>query len=237
MEKIKPLFLTNFFEQKKTVETLIEESRADSDFYLFLGASAIITTLGLILDSSIVVIGGMLVAPLLFPILSLGMGVATSSKEAIGRAFGILAKSIALVFIFSFILSFLTDATKVTDTMRLASVATINHFLIAFVSGIIASFAWVKQNVNASLPGIAVSVSLIPPLATSGIAVSLLQKEVISGSIFLFIINLLGIVLASVIMFSLFGFSNLHTVQEKIIDEEKEREGQLNEGPHKDPVA
>jgi len=223
MEKVKPVLLTNFFEQKKTIETLTEESRADMDFYLFLGASSIITALGLMLDSSIVVIGGMLVAPLLFPILSLGMGVVTSSKDAIIRSIDILWKSIIIVFLFSFVLAFLLNGSGVTETMYRASQATLSHFLIAFVSGIVASFAWVKRNINASLPGIAVSVSLIPPLATFGIGISMFEKGITSGSLLLFMINLLGIVLASVIVFSLFGFSGLQSVQEQIIDDENRK--------------
>ena len=64
------VFLASFFEQKKSLEKLISESRADAAFYLLLSASALITTLGLLVDSAIVIIGGMMVAPLLFPILS-----------------------------------------------------------------------------------------------------------------------------------------------------------------------
>lgn len=235
MANVKPVFLTNFFEQKKTVETLSEESRADADFYLFLGASAIITTLGLVLDSSIAVIGGMLVAPLLFPILSLGMGVTTSSKEAIARSFKIILQSIGLVLAFSVALAFLTKANGATEVMQLASEATTGHFLIAIVAGTVASFSWVKQDINATLPSIAVSVSLIPPLTTVGIGISVLDQSIIAGASFLFILNLLGITLASVIIFSLFGFSNMHTVQEKIIEKEQKEEEKAN-GEGEEPL-
>ncbi|NIT71454.1 DUF389 domain-containing protein, partial [candidate division KSB1 bacterium] len=180
-----------------------------------------ITTLGLLMDSSVVVIGGMLVAPLLFPILSIGMGIATSSQDAIIRALAIVGKSVLVVFLFSFLLSFLLNGPAITDTMQVASQATISHFLIAFVAGIVASFAWAKQDINATLPSIAVSVSLIPPLAVFGIGISMFEKALTSGAMFLFIINLLGIVLASVIVFSLFGFSNMHIVQEKLVEEER----------------
>jgi len=226
--KIKPVFWASFFDQKKTVEALTEESRADTDFYLFLAGSTIITTLGLILDSSIVVIGGMLVAPLLFPILSLGMGVATSSADAINRSLLTIAKSIILVAVIALFVSFLMDGHKITPVMELASQATVAHFLVAFISGIVASFAWVKQNINGQLPGVAVSVSLIPPLATFGVGLSMFERTITSGSLFLFLLNLLGIVFASVIIFSLFGFSNMHKVQEKVIDDEKKENAEAS---------
>ncbi len=222
--KIKPVFWTSFFNQKETVETLTEESRASVDFYVLLAGSTIITTFGLVLDNSVIVIGGMLVAPLLFPILSLGMGVTTSSKQAIKRSLATIGKSILLVGAIAFFVAFLLNTKEATATMEFASKTTIIHFLIAFTSGVMASFAWVRQNINASLPGIAVSVSLLPPLATFGIGVSMFEKTITSGALFLFIINLLGIALASVIVFALFGFSNLQKIQEKIIEEEEEME-------------
>jgi len=228
--KVKPVFWTSFFDQKKTVEALTEESRADSDFYLFLAGSTMITTLGLIMDSAIVVIGGMLVAPLLFPILSLGMGVATSSADAIMRSIVTIGKSIALVTAVSLSIAFLMNGNEITSVMQLASEATISHFLIAFTSGIVASYAWVKQNVNGQLPGVAVSVSLIPPIATFGVGLSMFERTITSGSMFLFLLNLLGIVFASIIVFSLFGFSNMHRIQEKVIKEEREEKEELKNG-------
>jgi uncharacterized hydrophobic protein (TIGR00271 family) len=224
MTKIKSVFWASFFDQKKTVETLTEESHADADFYVLLAGSTIITTLGLIFDNSVVVIGGMLVAPLLYPILALGMGITTSSRQAIGRSFAIIWKATIMVTIVAFFVAFLLNTKEVTEIMRFASQTTNSNFIIAFVSGIMASFAWVRQNINASLPGIAVSVSLLPPLATLGIGVSLIEKDIISGALFLFIINLLGIAIASVIVFALFGFSSLQRVQEKVIKEEEEME-------------
>lgn len=224
MAKIKPVFWTSFFEQKETVETLTEQSNANVDFYVLLSGSTIITTLGLILDNSVIVIGGMLVAPLLFPILALGMGVTTSSKQAIKRSLLIIGEAVFLVAIIAFFIGFLFNITESTSIMHFASQTTIAHFLVAFVSGIVASFAWVRQSVSASLPGIAVSVALLPPLATFGIAISMFEKATMSGALFLFIINLLGIALASVIIFALFGFSGLQKVQEEVIEEEKEME-------------
>jgi len=224
MTKVKSVFWTTFFEQKKTVEDLTEESSTSTDFYVLLAGSTIITSLGLLMDNSIIVIGGMLVAPLLFPILALGMGITTSSRPAIKRSLAIIGKSIFLVTIIAFFVAFLVNPAEPTSIMHFASQTTIGHFLIAFVSGIVASFAWVRQNINASLPGIAVSVSLLPPLATLGIGLSMFDKVITSGSLFLFIVNLLGIALAGVIVFTLFGFSGLQKVQEKVIEEEAEME-------------
>jgi len=70
---------------------------------------------------------------------------------------------------------------------------------------------------------VAVTVSLVPPLSAVGVGFSLLSRDVLSGSMLLFVINLLGIVLASMVVFSLFGFSRLQRHQDQKIKEELER--------------
>lgn len=217
---IKPVFLTNIFEQKRTIESLLKESHAGNTFYLFLSLSAFIITLGLLINNAIIIIGGTLVGPLLFPILSLGMGIATSSKEAIIRAFKIIGKSVMIVFAVSFATAFLLNAQEITEQMKLVSNFNLIFFLVAFASGIIAAFAWVKENISATLPGIAITVALVPPLTVSGIALSLLSKELFSSSIMLFLVNFLGIVVASTIVFVLFGFPSLQKIEERKIKEE-----------------
>ena len=221
---MKSVFLTNFFEQKRTIESILVESRTSGAFYLLLSVSAFITTLGLLTNNAVIIIGGMLVAPLLFPILSLGMGVATSSSDAISRSLRVIVKSVAIVFFISFITSFMLNSKEVTDQMALASSSNLIFFLVAFASGIVAAYVWVKENISSTLPGIAVAVSLIPPLSLSGIALSFFSKDIFSGSITLFLINFLGIVLASTIVFSLFGFSGLQKMEEEKIQEEKHEE-------------
>ena len=98
---------------------------------------------------------------------------------------------------------------QITEQMKLVSDFNLIFFLVAFASGIIAAFAWIKENVSATLPGIAITVSLLPSLASSGVAVALFSKELFSGSFTLFLVNFLGIVVASAIVFVLFGFPAL----------------------------
>jgi len=217
----KPVFSSSFFQQKKTIELLIKESRADGDFYLFLSFSSFIATLGLLLNNPIVIVGAMLVAPILVPILALGMGIVTASKGALRRSIIILIKSIVTVVLISFVTAFLLNQRETTEQLFLASKVNFIFFLVAFFSGIVASFSWIKQNVSLSLPGVAITVSLIPPLASVGIALSMFSREIFSGSLLLFLINLLGIVVASTVMFSLFGFARMQEVEDKEIEKEE----------------
>jgi uncharacterized hydrophobic protein (TIGR00271 family) len=220
----KSVFWTSVFDKKKTIDILLSESKADADFYLFLSFASFITTLGLLLNNAIVIVGAMLIAPILFPILSLGMGIVTSSRDAIKRALKILLKSAFVVLFISIVTAFIINQNEVTDQIMLASTPNFLFFLVAFFSGIIASFSWAKQDPQKTLPGVAVTVSLIPPLSAVGVAISFFSRDVFSGSLLLFVINLLGIVLASMVVFSLFGFSRLQKWQDQKIKEEEQQE-------------
>lgn len=217
------VFSTGIFTQKRAVKKLIDESRADADFYLLLSSSVLITALGLLMDNPIVIVGAMLVAPILFPILALGLGVVTDSREAIWRALKILFKTVVIGVGIAAITSFFFGISSFTEQLSLlTNPDLLSYFFISFAAGLVASYAWVSEETAMTLPGVAISVSLVPPLAAVGVSLALLSEALLIGSILLFLINLLGVVLASVVVFSLFHFSNIRAYQDKKIHEEEE---------------
>lgn len=224
---IQPVLFTNIFDRKRSLDDLIEESKADSDFHFHLLVSAVITTLGLLSNNTAVVIGGMLVAPLLYPILALSMGVATSSRQAILRSLQVLWRSIALTVGVSFFIALLfMEEGALSNEVIMRVTPGLEDLFIAIFAGLAAAFGWVKKRgVSSTLAGIAVAVSLIPPLSVVAIGIASFSRTVIAGSLTLFIINLIGIVLAGIIVFALFGFQNLQQDEEsKIAEEEIEKQ-------------
>ncbi|MEX0933884.1 MAG: DUF389 domain-containing protein [Candidatus Paceibacterota bacterium] len=222
--EIKPLFLTTIFQQKRTLDLLLEESKTSSSFYLFLVASAFLTTLGLLLNNPVIIIGGMLVAPLLFPVFLVGMGVSISSRSIIKRAGIVIIKSVTIIIGVSFVTAFLLDTREITEQIAYATNANLLYALAAFAAGVVGAFSWAKQNILTNIPAIAITVALIPPLASTGIALSLFSREVLAGGITLFLINIVGIVAAAVIVFSLFGYSRIQKVAEQKVKTEEQKE-------------
>lgn len=220
-EEKRSVFWTNFFEKRESLEKLIEQSRADMDFYLLLSISAFITSLGLLADNSVIVIGGMLVAPLLFPILSLSMGITTSNKDSIMRSLRTIVKAVILVLLISSLSGFLLREESLDQEIFSRTVPTLHFFLVAFAAGVAAAYTWVKQNLSVTLPGIAIAVALIPPLSAVGIGVNYLDADLIGGALMLFLLNILGIVVSALLMFSLFGFSGMQQVEKKLIEKEE----------------
>ena len=77
-------------------EARIASSKPSLGFFILLISSAVIATLGLISNSTAVVIGAMIVAPLMDPILSLAFGLAVSDgtlirRSAVTISFGVIA--------------------------------------------------------------------------------------------------------------------------------------------------
>lgn len=223
-------FFANLFERQKTIETLTEESRADADFYMFITIAAFITALGLIIDNPVVIVGAMLVAPILFPILAFGMAIVTKSKTAVRRSGVIIAKAAGISIAVAFVTALVMRPAGVTEQLRLFTDPDLFIFLlISFCSGVIAAFSWVKKDISQSLPGVAVSVSLLPPLAGVGVAATMLSQDILIGAILLFLVNLCGVTAASVLMFTLFRFDEDRKLQNKEIYKEQMAEAQNNQ--------
>jgi len=205
--------LTNLKEndKKTAVEKLIADSTPRDDFFLMITFAVLMATLGLLTNSASVIIGSMLIAPLLSPILGVSMGVVMADRALISRAVFTVMKSIAfavpsaaLVALFFSHLAGVGPELNAEIHARLKP--EILSGFIALVSGFAASYALIKPQLSASLPGVAVSASLIPPLAVTGIGIARLDWSIITDSFILFLLNAGLIVFSSVVVFSLVRF-------------------------------
>jgi len=210
-------------DKRTTVKRLIEESRTSKDYYLLMVISTMITTMGLVLGNVSVVIGGMLISPLLTPLLSLGLSIITNNKESLFRSLTAIGKSLVVVLGVSFVTTFVVGLNHDLTNIEILSRArpSLLYLYIAILSGIGATYAWVRPKISASLPGIAVAIALVPPLSVVGIGMAQLDRAVAMGALQMFLVNVIGMVGSSTVLFSLFGFHDMRGEEEKIIAEEK----------------
>ncbi len=218
------IFKVTSGDRNKFCTHIIETSAPRADFYFLVILSALIAALGLLADNVILVIGGMLVAPLLSPILALALGIVINDGKVILRSVKILALSFAFSFLVAFILGLFSGKSmaeiSLIDIMR----PDLSIVFVAIVAGLAASYTWAKPGLNETLAGIAVTVTLIPPLSAIGLAVS--QREwIVAGDVFkVLLLNVFGIIVASLIVFSLMDF---YKCKKKIVTEVKEQEKEL----------
>ena len=211
-------------EKRDAMEELINLSTADYGYYLLLILSIIITTAGLLLQSMPVVIGGMIIAPILTPLMALSLSLIMMEFKGLVRAFSITLLSIVVALIVSSLLTYLAPpkAELSFAAYRLTQNSALTlYFIVAFCSGMVGTFAIVKKHLSASISGVAVSASLVPPLCVVGMGLVLGRPELTGSAEVIFLLNVVGIVLASCAVFWMFGFARMARVQEKMIEEER----------------
>lgn len=212
-------------EKTAAVEKLIAQSTPRADFFFFIFLSTAMATLGILISSVPVIIGSMLIAPMLYPILAIGMGLSISDPRLIKRSTYTFGQSVLVALLSSiFVALFFTEREALSFiTIIVRTDVALIDVGIAVVAGLAASFALVRHTLNESFPGVAISAALVPPLAVVGIGVIRLDWELIRGSFLLFVISTVGIILTSLFVFALFNFhSKKRLVHEAIEEEDKE---------------
>lgn len=186
-----------------TYETVVGNATASSEFYILLILSCLIATFGLYEDSPAVIIGAMIVAPLMGPILGFSAGVLWGSGKAIATALFTLLKGVAIVLAITIGITFAIPYVSITNEMLARTVPGFADIVIALASGLVGAYAHSNNRISSAIPGVAISVALMPPLCTAGIGIGKLDFAVAEGAALLFAINLVGISLAALVVFYL----------------------------------
>ncbi|HET9906845.1 MAG TPA: DUF389 domain-containing protein [Anaerolineales bacterium] len=191
---------------------LRDSSDPDFDFFLLVVLSCVIATLGLLSDSPAVIIGAMLVAPLMSPIIGFGLAALTGDDKLLRNAGIALARgAIAAVFISALLtminirLPFLTLQELPNEVLARTHPSPID-LTIAFAGGLAAAFALAMPSISAALPGVAIATALMPPLCTVGVGIAMRRWDVAGGALLLFITNAVTIAFAAMLVFSAVGF-------------------------------
>lgn len=207
-------------EQYRTVEELFEKSKPSSLYYTLLVLSAVVVASGLILNNAAIVIGGMLIAPVLTPLLLIALAIVVGEVASVKQSSILIAKSVGILVGVSIAMGILFEGGSSLNIFEDSIASGILYFIVAVVSGVAATFAWTRKEVADILPGIAVSVSLVPPLVLCGLALSVFDFELLRSTFLIFVFNFFGIVLGSMVVFSLLKF---YKTQQKVHKESEEQ--------------
>lgn len=184
-------------------ETVVQGATDTVEYYILLILSCLIATFGLYQNSPAVIIGAMIVAPLMGPILGFSAGMNWGSPKVIFEAVTTLMKGALLVLIITALLTFIIPFVSITPEMLARSQPTLFDIIIALACGFIGSYGFINNKVSSAIPGVAISVALMPPLCTIGIGCGLLNFKLAQGAGLLFLVNLICISLAGSIVFYL----------------------------------
>ena len=213
-------------------EARIASSKPSLGFFILLISSAVIATLGLISNSTAVVIGAMIVAPLMDPILSLAFGLAVSDGRLIRRSAVTVGFGVLAVVGTASLISWGLGVSYVQSQITGRTSPNLIDLGIAIAAAVAGSFSMTRKQLSNSIAGVAIAVALVPPLCVSGIGLTLgsemvavfgrgtvagLTNQIAEGSFLLFLANLIGITVTSLVVFLVQRYGSFRTCWRNLV--------------------
>jgi len=191
--------------QSKIIQEINDRAIPDLGFMLLTIFSTLIVAFGLIIDNSAVVIGGMIISPLLWPILALSIAVIKGRIKALKKNLFTLLKVTLVIFLVAFVVGIFSPFLGESNEVLLRTEPTLFELFIALAAGFIGTFAVAHPRLSGALAGVVAAVALVPPLAVMGILFAEGNLTLATGAALLYFTNLIAITLAAVILFLVVG--------------------------------
>lgn len=198
-------------------------------FYLMLFFAAAIATFGLLSNSAPTIIGAMIIAPLMNPILGFSFGLVVVDWRLMRQSLITMTTGIVLVVVLAYVGTEMLGLSVAGTEILGRSHPTLLDLGVAVAAGGAAAFAYTRQNIMNAIAGVAIAVALVPPLAVTGIGLaqgvqasadvgfSLTElgylsggEDIAKGAFLLFLTNLAGIIITAGAMFALNGYGQWH---------------------------
>ena len=181
-------------------------SQPNLEFLGLMSAASMLASFGLLQNSAAVIIGAMLIAPLMTPILGAGLALTQGNRPLFQSALwtilsgflGALAASVLFGWLY---LAF--HDPIVTSEMWSRSRPSPLDICVGLVGGLAASYARTRHHLSSALAGAAIAAALVPPIATAGLQLAFWQwgpserGNPITGPLLLVAVNVLTIMIGS----------------------------------------
>lgn len=175
------------------------------DYVTLLSLSAMLATLGLVQNSVAVIIGAMLVAPLLGPLMAMSIGLVTARTALLRRGAITLTVGTLAAMALSLVVGWLLPLADPTPQMLLRGAPSLLDVGIAVASGLVGAFATARKDIPAALAGVAIAAALVPPLSTVGLGAAMGDGSLTGGALLLFLVNIASVVVTGAGAFWWFG--------------------------------
>ncbi len=183
----------------------------DFDFIAMNALAGVIGSYGLLMDSSAVIIGAMVIATLLGPISGIALALVDNNTQLLLKSFVAEFCGTVVVLLISFVIGRIHYELPLTHEIRLRTTPGIPDLFVALAGGGAATLAELSPRISTSIVGVAIATALVPPLAASGICFARHELKLAIGALLLFATNLVAIQFASSV---LMWFHGLHQITE-----------------------
>ncbi|MEK9131416.1 MAG: DUF389 domain-containing protein [Patescibacteria group bacterium] len=191
--------------KQEAITDLLTNTVPDRDYYVLVIGAVALAVCAIFSDSLAVLIASMIVAPLAYPILALGFSAVVFDGRLFIRAFLLLLISLVVALLLAYLATYIfghirVDLLKISFSGNLYIATT-----VAVIAGAIAAYGLIRSKVGGAMTGIGIAVSLMPPLVATGIGAADADVAFAIQAFVLFLLNVLGIIVGSAGVFSLFG--------------------------------
>lgn len=208
VEKRLPLFSHATEEEYRDLFVSLRDSaRASSSYKVLMVLSVLLALVGMYANSPPVIIGAMILAPLMSPVVSLAMGLARTDSSLIGGSLRTLGVGVGWGLACTLLVAWVMPLETPTLEMKARMSPNLLDLFVAIISGVAGAYASAKEEIAKSLAGVAIAVALVPPLAVTGIAFGWGEWAMAGGALLLLITNLVGIAVAASMTFLVMGFA------------------------------
>lgn len=187
-----------------------------SAFWIMLVLSAVIAISGVIGDSTATVIGAMIVAPLSIPILGVALGVVTGRAALVGRSLILVAAGIVVVVALGFAFAqLLPNPVNVLSNAQVVGRTSpkLTDLTAALATGLVAAVAITRRDVGDVLPGVAIAISLVPPLGVVGVCLGSHAPSLALGAFVLFASNVVAMIITATTVLLIAGYAETPTTR------------------------
>jgi uncharacterized hydrophobic protein (TIGR00271 family) len=191
-----------------------EASTKLSRFWILLTLAAVIASAGVVADSTATVIGAMIVAPLMTPIQGTMLSVVTGDRANLARCVGLVIAGAAAAIAIGFLvgLTVVNEVVAETNSQVAGRVSPrLIDLLAALATGVVGSFALARRDISETLPGVAIAISLVPPLTVVGLTLDSGEADQAVGALLLFGTNVVAILATGTIVMALYGVYRLRS--------------------------
>ncbi len=199
------------------ISVIIHKNSNPTTYYYFMVIIAcVIATYGLLLNSSAIIIGAMLISPLITPVIGIALGASEADGKLVKISIRSLLAGVLIAISLSILLSMLIPERIITSEILSRTKPTLFDLIIAMAAGAAGAYAICYKPSAAILPGVAISTALMPPLCVIGIGAAFNNFNVYKGAFLLFIANIIAIAFSGILVFNILGFKKVYDITQKV---------------------
>lgn len=186
-------------------------------FGILMFFATLIASYGVLGDSTATVIGAMLIAPLMTPVLAVAASVVTGDMQRAGYSLLVVICGVLGAILLAWWIGFTYRSGVISVSTNLQIVSRVSPRLVdlyaALGAGAVGAFATSREDIADTLPGAAIAIALVPPLAVVGITLSQGAWVDARGAMLLFLTNFFAILVAGSLVLAILGSSVAATLE------------------------